>query len=396
MRHSKSLGVIIGMVVLFSSMMVIENNTTVKADPSLSDISDQINQTLARINDLNMNLTILRTIVQDIAIGNSTGMRTILNNLSDIQNNMTVLNITTLVTRLNIIDDMVTDLNHRLGYNISDPDASVYKDLSLILDGLSYEKDGVRYWLLKNVSGVPHLQIIGENQQLLADYQMGMNSTLTTALTDAQTNINSHSDEKASDVQGGVSLLAEIIIILLIVMFAVVAWKFFIKERKDKEEGFRERMEMSKAKTGRPRCFGDANQFDPEGNPNCGQCNWIGKCQTAVIRNTKSSKEVERPGEGIEASYDDEGNITEIADEGEPIEMPECFGMEFNPRKNKDCRECAINQLCGEQTSKSQSGKIKIPAQPTKRQQTQQRRSPSGLTMGAQAAAGPEDILKDF
>jgi hypothetical protein len=344
---------------------------------------------------MDMNLTILRTIVQDIAMGNSTSMKAILQNLTSIESNMTILNITTLTTRLDIIDDMVTDMNRRLGYNISDPDATVYKDLSLILDGLSYEKDGIRYWLLKNVSGVPHLQILGENQQLLADYQLGMNSTFKSALEEAQSNINSHSDVKASDVQGGVSLLAEIIIVLIIILVAIVLWKFFVKEKKDKESEFRERMEMSKARTGRPKCFGDANQFDPEGNPNCGQCNWSGKCQSAVIRNTKQPKEIERPGEGIEVAYDGDGNVAQINDEGEQIELPECFGLEYNPRRNRDCRECAINEICGEQTAKSQGGKIKIPAQPQKRQQTQQRRSSSGLMMGSQTA-GPEDILKDF
>ena len=389
MKCIRTLGVIIGMLVLFSATTTLtKNSTTVRADPTLSDIMDGINQTITKLDTL-------RDIVMDIGKGNSTGMKAILENLTNITSNMNSLNITTITTRLNIIDDMVTDLNRRLGYNISDPDATVYKDLSLILDGLSYEKDGIRYWLLKNVSGVPHLQILGENQQLLADYQLGMNSTLQSALTDAQTNINSHSDIKASDVQGGVSLLAEIIIILLIILFVIVLWKFFVKEKKDKQSEFRERMEMSKARTGRPKCFGDPNQFDPEGNPNCGQCNWTGKCQSAVIRNTKQSKEIEKPGEGIEASYDEDGNIAQITDEGESIELPECFGLEFNPRKNRDCRDCAINELCGEQMAKSQGGKIKIPAQPAKRQQAQQRRSSSGLVMGSQAA-GPEDILKDY
>jgi hypothetical protein len=392
MRCTKTLVMIFGMLVLFSATMSVSDNRGMAKADQLSDISDMLNATMVKLNNIEMNLSILKDITIDLANGNTTSIRMILQNLTSIQSNMTILNITTLTTRLDIIDDMVTDLNSRLGYNISNPDATVYKDLSLILDGLSYTNNGIRYWLLKNVSGVPHLQILGENQQLMADYQLSMNQTFLNNLEQATTDINLYSEQKSKDVQGSNGFLADIIIVLIIILIAIIIWKFFLKEKKDKEHEFRERMEMSKGHTGRPKCFGDSNQFDPETNQNCNQCNWIAKCQSAVVRNTKT-KEIEKPGDGIETIYDDDGNITEITDEGETIEIPECFGVEFNPRKNRDCRDCAINEFCGEQTQKNIGGKIKIPQQPKKL--TSSTRKASGLVMASQAT-GPEDVLADF
>ena len=357
-------------------------STTAKADPDLNDIMNKLISIEERLS----------------AIENSTGYNetaTLKQSISEIQNTLNELdfsNLNEVNDRLDMLDEYVRKINDRLGYPDSKPDSTVYNDISLLLDGLTYKKDGITYWLLKNITGTPNMQILAENQQLIANYQISMNNSLSKDITDAKEDVKSNTALIGIDIkdnQGGTYILA-LLTLLLIAFF--IAWKLYLKEKffPSSNPGFRKQTNEG---FGRPGCFGDSNEFDPGNNPNCGSCKWINKCKIAVMRGDTGEQNMET---GLEVERDPGGNIKTIYDEGEVVDLPQCFGNEYDPQKNQDCRECAIGEYCAEQLTKNLQKRINVPPmQQTYRAQTQSSRR-IVPTRGAVGSTFGEDILDEF
>ena len=350
----------------------------------LDDFEDDLNDSLG-YNGKNSSIF--------IDLKNLTGQ---VDNLSNQVNNLDYATLENLTIRLDIIDDIISNINDRLGYPMSDPDATIYDDLSYILDGLTYENDGTRFWLLKNVSGVPHLQILGQNQQLIADYQISMNSTFIDGLDGAVGDINSNTEIQADSIKDGQGGTYTLVLILLIIVLFFIAWKLYLKERffPSNNSGFNK---PSNEGFGKPSCFGDPNECNPDYNPNCASCRWLQKCQAACIRNDMNE---ENPSaRGIDVERDGQGNIIALYDEGERINLPSCFGKEYDPQTNRDCQECAINDYCAEQLNKNMQNMQQRPVSIPPMQKQYKQQPPSRRITPARGAVGPsfgEDILQDF
>lgn len=396
MLKKTSIFLMILMLLTLSMIPQSMNGNTVKADPTNQELMDKMINIQNQLQGVEQNLTeLLEKISLAIGyVGTNESIYSDLQNLTNQIDNLNFTNLAELDARLDMLDDMLSNINDRIGYPLSKPDATIYEDLSLILDGLTYDNNGVRYWALKNLSGVPYLQILGENQQLIANYQLSLNATFLKELEDAQKSLSANAQaqtQEIKDSQGGTYMIA---LITLILILFFVAWKLYLKERffpsanpgfkKPANEGF-----------GKPGCFGDPNECNPDVNPNCSSCKWLTKCKAACVRNESGMSGLSMG--GLDAERDAQGNIMAIYDEGERIDVPPCFGREYDPQTNKDCQECAINEFCEEQISKNMQ-RINIP--PMKQNYQQPTIPPQGRRITpTRTTVGPsfgEDILQDF
>jgi hypothetical protein len=363
------------------------------------DISESINETQQMIIDLTNKITDLFENLTVRMDSNYTELASLVNNVNnEIQNldqsiqDLNFSGIEGLETRLDIIDDMVSDINDRLGYPTNKPDATLYDDLSLILDGLTYEGNGTRLWLLKNASGVPHLQILGKNQQTIADYQIKMNSSLQENINLKGNDVKQRIGVEANSVSNDIGGVGNLVIFLLILIGFFIAWKLFLKERffPSVNPGG-EFPNPDTGGYGKPSCFGDPNVVDPGENPNCASCKWLPKCQATAIRNSATEEPELVP------EYDDKGNLIAIYDGGDQIDLPSCFGRECDPERKQDCRECAIVDICKNQTEKNMKNRVNIPERPRRREQSF---SQGGISRPSRkpsvGASFREDILDDF
>jgi hypothetical protein len=396
MGRKTSIFLMILMLMTLSMIPQSMNGNIVRADPTNQELMDEMINIKNQMQGVEQNLTLLLNSIY-LVIGYDGINSTIYADMMNLTNQIDSLNfsnIAELDARLDMLDDMISNINDRIGYPMSKPDATIYDDLSLILDGLTYNNNGVRYWALKNQSGVPYLQILGENQQLIANYQLSMNSTFLEELEDAQKSITSNANVQTQEIkesQGGTYMIA---LITLILILFFVAWKLYLKERffpssnpgfkKPANEGF-----------GKPGCFGDPNECNPDINPNCSACKWLTKCKAACVRNEANG--TGQTLSGLEAERDPQGNILAIYDEGERIDTPQCFGREYDPQTNRDCQECAINEFCAEQLNKNMQRVNIPPMRPSYQQQGMQqsgrRITPTRSTVGPSFG---EDILQDF
>jgi hypothetical protein len=287
---------------------------------------------------------------------------------------------------------------------MTEPNATIYDDLTLLLEGLTYESGGSVQWLLKNDTGHPYIQILGENQVTLNENLDNKTKTLQDELQDdienSKEDILSRINTKTTEVLGSVGTNFWIIIILLIIGIFFLAWKFFLQQRFAVQASGRPMQSFGPDgrpnidNSGRPSCFGDANKFDPGNDPDCVSCPWLQKCQTAIIRETQMGGGA--PMTNLEPRYDYAGNIIAIMDDGQPMKLYGCFGREYDPN-NPDCQECVVQQFCAEQKQKNQQ--IQAPPQPQPMQgrsnmPTGRRgRSPQMQTTSGQQSM---DIMNEF
>lgn len=347
----------------------------------LNELDDELDNITAQIDQMNNNTTdnmqYLNESINDI---NFTGV----NNLG---------------TDLEIISHELADIQERLGYPMTEPNATVYDDLTLILEGLTYESGGSVQWLLKNDTGYPYIQVLGQNQEVIAEYQVNQTETLTNEIQESESDVKSKMGTEISAALGSIGTNFWLLVVLLIIALFLLAWKFFLQSMFAQQASSSGRpMQMMGDNgrpnfdgSGRPACFGDPNKFDPGNDPDCVSCPWVQKCQTALLRDMP--EEGGQPMTTMKPKYDYAGNIVAILDDGQPIQLPGCFGREFDPN-NQDCQECAINSFCAQQQQKNQQ--IQVPPQPQSRsrQQPMGRRGSNPQPQGtAQAGSG---ILNEF
>jgi len=372
--------------------MIGATSFTAVGEPTNQEIMDQLNIIYDKLENITARMD---------SLNNSTQQS--IEYINESIDDLNFSSVTTLQTRLEIIDDMVTQIDTRLGYPSSKPDANIYDDLSLILDGLTFENNGTRQWLLKNDSGRPYIQVLGENQQIIAEYQLTQTDAINTSIGNAQESILDKQNTRINDVLGAIGTNFWVIIVVLIIGIFFIAWKFFLQNmfaqqtsgRPMQAFGADGRPNLEGA--GRPQCFGDPNKFDPGNDPDCVSCPWVGKCQTAVMRELPA--EAGGRETAMEPKYDYNGNIVAILDEGQPIQLPGCFGREYDPN-NRDCQECAIKAFCSKQQQKNQQ--IQAPPQPQPQQQSPAVRSPGYSRRGMHAQqqrttqGGGSNILDAF
>jgi hypothetical protein len=315
-------------------------------------------------------------------------------------NDINFTGVNSLSTDLEIISHELADIQKRLGYPITKPDASIYDDLTFILDGLTYQTQGGVKWLLKNDTGYPYMTVLGENQRYIAEYQLNQTSILKKEVGTATTEIKANTNAAKNDILGSIGSNFYLLIIVLIIALFLLAWKFYLQQRfAQKTSGrplnrFNADGRPNFEGSGRPACFGDQNKFDPGNSPDCVSCPYVNKCQTAIVRDLPmDGEEPQGMSAAMKPRYDYAGNIVAVFDAGQPINLPACFGKEYD-QNNADCQECAVNTFCAEQQQRPKN--IAVPPQPKMaRQQQNNRRGSAGRQWQVQGRSTP-NILSDF
>jgi ACT domain-containing protein len=382
--------------ILFLSLMLfsLAMSTQVGAVEN-EDLDEKLDIVLGRLDDVVDFIALLELRV--IALENSIGynetatLRQDMDNLSSMLNNLNLTDLNEIDIRLEQIETFVGRINMRLGYPMSKPDATLYDDLSYILSLLTYEEDGIVLPILKNITGASNLKILALNQQSIYNQQNTSIAILTNTMDmhvdDIQNSARTLAQE-IKDGQGGTYMVA--LLTLIVIMF-LVSWKLYLKDKFFPDDGKNMRR-PDDGGFGKPSCFGDPSEFNPGYNPNCSSCKWINKCKAVVLRGDVSDKSERGT---IEAEKDADGNIRAIYDEGNPIDIPQCFGKEYDPQTNKDCQECAINELCAEQLSNNLQKRVNVPPM----QQSYRVQTPPRRQVPARASVGTtfgEDILDAF
>ena len=296
----------------------------------------------------------------------------------------------TIEQRLNQIDDDLIRIEDTLGYSNLDVDNyNLRSDLENIRSGLIYTVGEEDRWLLKNSSGFPSIAIIGENQVALADKMDNNTIALLEEMGYTVTTLEGSTGAAINSATSGIGSTYTLALICVILLLFWIAWSLFLKPRFFPSFGetggssYPPPSSMS-SNSGRPECFGDSNTFNLQMNPNCPSCSWVNKCEAATVRGQTPS---------IEVKYDAEGNVAQVYDEGDPVQLPSCFGEEFN-MANVDCAECLVNEICAQQLKRN-AQQINIPQMPQQPfgQPRQTQQQPSQF---AQQAASPESILNDY
>jgi hypothetical protein len=351
------------------------------------------------INQTKSNITMIKDLVQQIytILGtlNFTNAHTnLFNEILEIQHNINDLNFSTdntsLIFRLDMIENALETLTLRMGYNeSSNPNVfNIKADFDRLYNALYFTEDGLHFFpVLKDSSGKNTLKTIGDNQIALGNKSDNIVTKINTATED----INDHTSAQAGILSsniGGVNTFVLIILILLIIFLLWVAvirpryFPFYGQPPKSEFEGAPPWYRAVEPATGRPTCFGDENTFNPGQDKQCQKCQWMNKCEATVMRRETPDLEVRR---------DVKGSVVEITDDGEPIELPGCFGKEFD-QENPDCMDCLVNKHCIEQLELNrQMPQITIPPMKQQRQQQQpgvRQRSTSGISA--------ESVLGDF
>lgn len=378
----------IGTVLLFTVILCSMGMTATAEDPPTNE------ELMAVLNELTQKIDNITIHIE--ALDNQTA-----DNFEDINetlNNVNFTGVTNLGTDLEIISHELADIQERLGYPMNEPNATIYDDLTLLLEGLTYEDGGSVQWILKNDTGQSQIVVLRDNQLQLGNNQVHLQNrtedieeTIEESEGDVKSAIRSNIDE----VLGSNGTNLALLVVLLIIGLFFIAWKFFLQQRFAVETAGRPTQQFTPEGrpniegAGRPACYGDANKFDPGNDPDCVSCPWVNKCQATILRNSENEPEQS----GFDPKYDYNGNIVAILSEGQPIQLPPCFGKDFD-RGNRDCQQCAIAEMCMQQQQKNKQ--IQAPPQPTADQQMPSRNiSRRGAPIG-NSAAGSDDILSQF
>jgi hypothetical protein len=388
--------VVIGSMTTYSTVNDSEIGFTARADTNqtLSQMWNTINQTKS-------NITMIKDLVQQIytvlgTLNLSNAHTNLFKEILEIQHNISDLNFSTdntsLVFRLDMIENALETLTLRMGYNeSSNPNVfNVKADFDRLYNALYFTEDGLHFFpVLKDSSGKNTLKTIGDNQIALGNKSDNIVAKIDTATED----INDHASAQAGILSSNIGGVNTFVIIILILLIIFLLWVAVIKPRyfpsygeppKSEFEGAPPWYRAVEPATGRPTCFGDENTFNPEQDKQCQKCQWMNKCEATVMRRETPDLEIKR---------DVKGNVVEITDDGEPIELPGCFGKEFDP-SNPDCMDCLVNKHCTEQLEMNrQMPQITIPPM---RPQRQQQPQPTGQRVRGAAGLSAESVLGDF